>query len=136
MDINLAQVPGSVRQLECPHPWMRFGGLAEALISIDAKRTRHSRLVLLLIGILEKEVNSALPVRQKYVREDIMSQTLEQFQAIRPNSNNYDQAIALLYWDLPFTAPKNSIEAKLSAVGYFFTIASAFRRRTNTCGSL
>lgn len=49
-----------------------------------------------------------------------MSQTLEQFQAYQTRLEQYDQAIALLYWDLQTAAPKDSIEAKLSAVGYFF----------------
>ena len=61
-----------------------------------------------------------------------MSQTLEQFQAYQTRLEQYDQAIALLYWDLQTAAPKDSIEAKLSAVGYFPRNPSAFRRRTNT----
>ena len=57
-----------------------------------------------------------------------MSQTLEQFQAYQTRLEQYDQAIALLYWDLQTAAPKDSIEAKLSAVGYFST--ESFRRST------
>ena len=59
-----------------------------------------------------------------------MSQTLEQFQAYQTRLEQYDQAIALLYWDLQTAAPKDSIEAKLSAI--FPRNPSAFRRRTNT----
>ena len=57
-----------------------------------------------------------------------MSQTLEQFQAYQTRLEQYDQAIALLYWDLQTAAPKDSIEAKLSAVGYFST--ESFRLST------
>ena len=57
-----------------------------------------------------------------------MSQTLEQFQAYQTRLEKYDQAIALLYWDLQTAAPKDSIEAKLSAVGYFST--ESFRLST------
>ena len=42
-----------------------------------------------------------------------MSQTLEQFQAYQTRLEQYDQAIALLYWDLQTAAPKDSIEEKL-----------------------
>ena len=48
-----------------------------------------------------------------------MSQTLEQFQAYQTRLEQYDQAIALLYWDLQTAAPKDSIEAKLSAVDVY-----------------
>ena len=34
-----------------------------------------------------------------------MSQTLEQFQAYQTRLEQYDQAIALLYWDLQTAAP-------------------------------
>ena len=47
-----------------------------------------------------------------------MSQTLEQFQAYQTRLEQYDQAIALLYWDLQTAAPKDSIKAKLSADEY------------------
>ena len=57
-----------------------------------------------------------------------MSQTLEQFQAYQTRLEQYDPAIALLYWDLQTAAPKDSIEAKLSAVGYFST--ESFRLST------
>ena len=57
-----------------------------------------------------------------------MSQTFEQFQAYQTRLEQYDQAIALLYWDLQTAAPKDSIEAKLSAVGYFST--ESFRLST------
>lgn len=57
-----------------------------------------------------------------------MSQTLEQFQAYQTRLEQYDQAISLLYWDLQTAAPKDSIEAKLSAVGYFST--ESFRLST------
>jgi putative metalloprotease ypwA len=100
------------------------------LISIDAKEQGIPALFFCYSqGILEKEVvGTSCPTQKVSCKEDIMSQTLEQFQAYQTRLEQYDQAIALLYWDLQTAAPKDSIEAKLSAVGYFST--ESFRLST------
>ena len=100
------------------------------MISIDAKEQGIPALFFCYSqGILEKEtVGTSCPTQKVSCKEDIMSQTLEQFQAYQTRLEQYDQAIALLYWDLQTAAPKDSIEAKLSAVGYFST--ESFRLST------
>lgn len=49
-----------------------------------------------------------------------MSQTLEQFQAYQTRLEQYDQAIALLYWDLQTAAPKRQHRSKAVCGRLFF----------------
>lgn len=58
-----------------------------------------------------------------------MNQTLEQFQAYLKKIRKYEQAAALLQWDLQTAAPKNGVESKLDAIGFFST--EAFRLSTS-----
>ncbi len=58
-----------------------------------------------------------------------MNQTLEQFRAYLKKIRTYQQAVTLLQWDLQTAAPKNGVDSKLEAVGFFST--EAFRLSTS-----
>ena len=60
-----------------------------------------------------------------------MNKTLENFKEYLKRIKKYEQASALISWDLQTAAPKKSLEGKLEALGFFST--EAFRLSTAEC---
>ena len=61
----------------------------------------------------------------------MMNKTLENFKEYLKRIKKYEQASALISWDLQTAAPKKSLEGKLEALGFFST--EAFRLSTAEC---
>ena len=65
------------------------------------------------------------------IEGEMMNKTLENFKEYLKRIKKYEQASALISWDLQTAAPKKSLEGKLEALGFFST--EAFRLSTAEC---